>query len=302
MNNLYLIEGENEFLIQSEIAKITADKKNIDIIKYDLENINIEKVIETLDTYDMFLRKKVVLAYNPPFYQNVIDDFNLEIFLKYLQNPSDNILVLITDKVNSKLKVVKNTISYFNHIKVQEINLNNFIKSNLGQFRMDNLTIKYFIETVGNNYNIIINELTKLKDYSNQIITKNDIDAVCRKNYENTIFDLIDAILKKNKKKSYDLYNYFLGNGSEVFGILILLANQIRLIYNVKVLKNLSDSEIAGILNVKEYPVKLARTKGINYSKGELLNLLYNLGNIDESLKSGKALSNISLISFIMQM
>ena len=169
---------------------------------------------------------------------------------------------------------------------------------------MDNKVVKYLAEYCLYNNEKILNELDKLKllTYDKKIITKEDINLVCKKNIEDSIFDLIDAILSKQKDKVIDLYNHFINNGTEVFQILILLSNQIRLIYNVKVLSNLRDSEISNILDVKEYPVKLARGKGLRYSKKELLDLLYNLGNMDEDIKSGKQLPHISFLSFILNM
>ena len=91
-------------------------------------------------------------------------------------------------------------------------------------------------------------------------------------------------------------------SGTEIFQIMILLSNQIRLIYNVKSLANLSDFEISKLLEVKEYPVKLARGKAIIYKKSELLNLLYNLARLDEDIKSGKQLIEVAFLAFIMQM
>ena len=303
MDKLYLIEGENDVLIDKEINKIISKLKDIDIIKCNLEEKSIDDVIETLDTYDMFARQKVVIASNPMFYVNVIDDFNIDKFLKYLKNPSDNILILITSKINSRLKVSKDTLKYFNHIKVNEIDVNSFIKENLEGFKMDAMTINYFVTRIGKDYNELLNELNKLKafKFNEKQITKSDIDLICKKNFDNTIFDLIDAIIKRDKRRLIELYNYFTSNGTEVFAILALLANQIRLIYNVKTLSNLSDSKIAEILEVKEYPVKLARGKGMNYRSQELLKILYNLGQIDEDIKSGKQMPNISLISYILE-
>ena len=302
MNNLYLIEGENDYLIDKEINKIISKYKNIDIIKYNLEEKNINEIIDFLDTYDMFSRLKIVIAYNPPFFTNVCDELNTSKFIKYLNNPSENILIIITKKINNRLKLVKDTINYFKYIQLDSINAVSFIKENLNDYKMDSLTINYFLDIVKDDFNNIVNELEKLKLYKldEKLITKKDIDLICRKNFENTIFDLIDAIIKQNKNTIIELYNYFLNNGTEVFQILVLLANQIRLIYNVKILAKKSDKEIADILNVKEYPVKIARTKGINYQKKDLLNILYNLGRIDENIKNGKELPNIALLSYIL--
>lgn len=303
MTKLYLIEGDNSFLIQSEIDKITKNK-DLEIINIDLENKTIDDVIETLDTYDMFGKQKLVIATNPIFLNNLVEDFSNDKFLKYLKNPSDNILIIISKKINKRLKLVKDILPYFNYIELKELNIYEFINNKLNNYKMDNITVNYFINRVGKNYHNIANELDKLKllKSDSKMITKEDIDLVCRKNIEDSIFDLIDAILLKQKDKVIELYNHFINNGTEVFGILVLLSNQIRLIYNVKVLSNLRDSDIANILDVKEYPVKLARGKGLRYSKKELLDILYNLGNIDEDIKSGKQLPNVSLLLFILNM
>ena len=307
-DKLYLVEGENQVLIEKEIDNIVLsikkESQEVDIIKYDLENINIDNVIEDLDTYDMFLHKKIVIISNPLFLLEKIDDFNLGRFEKYLKNPSDNILIITSKKINNRLKTSSLVNKYFKKIKIKEINQESFVKENIIGYKMDKEVINYFLNKVGKDFLVIKQELLKLKSYKldSKIITKEDIDLITSRNIEASIFDLIDAIIKKDKVKSYEYYNHFINNGTEVFQILVMLSNQIRLIYNVKTLAYLSDLEISNKLGVHEYPVKLARGKGYNYSKGELLNLLYNLGEIDEDIKSGKTLIDISFLTFIMQM
>lgn len=305
-NKLYLIEGLNDVLIQKEIDKIILDNKNdeVEVIRYDLTENLIDIVIEDLDTYDMFLKQKIVICTNPVFLQEKDENFNTLKFEKYIKNPSDNILIIVTNKLNNRLKITNLVNEYFKLIKIKEISYDNFVKENIKGYKMDSLTIKYFLNKVGKDYNMILQELIKLKNYKldTKVITNSDIDLITNQNIEASIFDLIDAIIKKDKVKSYELYNHFINNGTEVFQILILLSNQIRLIYNVKVLSHLSDFEISNKLGVKEYPVKLARTKGFSYKKGELLNLLYDLSIIDEDIKSGKQLIDISLLTFVMQM
>ena len=58
MDKLILIEGENPILIQKEIDKIINKLTNYELIKYDLNEIEFNKIIEDLDTYDMFLKQK----------------------------------------------------------------------------------------------------------------------------------------------------------------------------------------------------------------------------------------------------
>ena len=302
MDKLILIEGENPVLIQKEIDKIINKLTNYELIKYDLNEIEFNKIIEDLDTYDMFLKQKIIIGYNPLFLVEKTD-FNEDKLLKYINNPSDNILILVVNKLNNRLKLVTEIKKVFKIITIKNIDYNTFIENNLEDYKMDKSTIQYFLNKVGQNYNIIESELEKLKLYKvdKKIITKEDIDLVSNRNIESSIFDLIDSIIKKDKKKVYELYEHFLSSGTEIIQIMIMLANQIRLIYNVKVLNRLSDSEISNLLEVHEYPVKLARNKGYNYSKKELLNMLYNLAILDEDIKSNKCLQNISFLTFIMQ-
>ena len=304
MEKLYLIEGINEVLIDKEIKKIIKDLKDIEIINFDLSNTFIEDVIETLDTYDMFLHKKVVICKHPMFLEEKDENFNLKIFEKYLKNPSDNILIIVANKINNRLKIATLIKKYFKYIKLTDMNLESFVKENLEDYKMTPSLINYFISRVGKDYNNLYQELTKLKLYKldTKVIEKQDIDLVTKVNLEATIFDLIEAIIKKDKKKSYELYNHFITNGTEIFQILVLVSNQIRLIYNVKVLNTMPDSKISEILGVKEYPVKLARGKGINYSKKELLSLLHKLAILDQDIKSGKQLPNICFLTFVMEM
>ena len=303
MDKLILIEGENSVLIQREIDNILKKLTDYEKIQYDLLETSFDLVIEDLDTYDMFLKQKVVICYNPIFLNEKID-FNEEKFLKYINNPSDNILIIVANKLNNRLKLVNLVKKSFRLIIIKELSYSSFVNMNLDGYKMDNQVINYFLNKVGTNYNIIETELTKLKLYKSdsKIIKKEDVDLITNKNIESSIFDLIDAIVKKNKNMVYELYLHFLNSGVEIMQIMILLANQIRLIYNVKVLSNLSDNEISNMLSVHEYPVKLARGKGINYSKKELLNLLYNLSILDEDIKSNNCLENISFLTFIMQM
>lgn len=302
MDKLILIEGENPVLIQKEIDKIINKLTNYELIKYDLNEIEFNKIIEDLDTYDMFLKQKIIIGYNPLFLVEKTD-FKEDKLLKYINNPSDNILILVVNKLNNRLKLVTEIKKVFKIITIKNIDYSTFIENNLEDYKMDKSTIQYFLNKVGQNYNIIESELEKLKLYKvdKKIITKGDIDLISNRNIESSIFDLIDSIVKKDKKKVYELYEHFLSSGTEIIQIMIMLANQIRLIYNVKVLNRLSDSEISNLLEVHEYPVKLARNKGYNYSKKELLNMLYNLAILDEDIKSNKCLQNISFLTFIMQ-
>ena len=110
---------------------------------------------------------------------------------------------------------------------------------------------------------------------------------------DDNIFHFVDYVLDGNKEYAFKMYHNFLLNGETVIKLIALLANKIRLIYQVKILSNYSDKEISGMLKVHEYPIKLARGKSYKYSEKELENILYKLAKLDLEIKSGTSTGEI---------
>ena len=132
------------------------------------------------------------------------------------------------------------------------------------------------------------------------IITKKDIDLIVIKKIDSNIFDLIDAIISKNKDKSLKIYNEMINYGEDIFKIFVSLSNQIRLIYQVKTLKDLSNEEIADKLKLKNVKqVAALRYKIDKYTSNELVNYLHKLSIMDEELKLGKSIDIIVFPTFI---
>ena len=88
--------------------------------------------------------------------------------------------------------------------------------------------------------------------------------------------------------------------GEDIFKIFVSLSNQIRLIYQGKVLKNLTNEEIASKLNLKNIKqVSALRYKIDKYTSNELVEYLHKLSIMDEELKLGKSIDNIVFPTFI---
>ena len=66
MNNNYLLESSDYLSIQNEIADITNKQnfQNSAISIYDLEETDLEKALEDLDTYSFLTSKKVIIIKN----------------------------------------------------------------------------------------------------------------------------------------------------------------------------------------------------------------------------------------------
>lgn len=306
MNNLYFIETEIKELLDIKVDEILKENNltRDNLITYDMEEVNIADAIIDLDTYSLFNERKVVLCKNAIFLSSSKTEINhnIELLEKYLNNPNpDNILIIETSKSDGKKNIVKLIKSKCNIVETS-IDIVKYIKEYTKGYKIDDDVIRYLITNTTEDISHITNELDKLialKDTEKEI-TKKDIDLVVIKKIDNSIFDLIDAIISKNKEKSLSIYNEMINYGEDIFKIFISLSNQIRLIYQVKQLKDLSNEEIADKLRLKNIKqVSALRYKIDRYTSNELISYLHKLSIMDEELKLGKSIDVVVFPTFI---
>ena len=298
MNN-YLVVTNDKITLDEKINELNKDKVS-EVVFYDLIETNIEKLIEDLDTINFLSNKKIIVGTNAFFLSsdktksNIVH--NTDLLEKYLDNPSDNILILVTDNIDKRKKLTSNILKKCELIE-EITDINSLIKKRLEDYKMDSRAISKLIEFCGNDHERIFNELEKLKLYKldSKEITISDIEEIVTPTLDDNIFHFVDSILSGNKEYAFKLYHNFLLHGEQVVHMLILISNKVRLIYQVKVLSNKgnSDSNISKLLKAHEYPVKLAREAGYKYSEQHLLEILEKLAKLDLEIKSGETIGEV---------
>jgi len=318
MNNNYLIYGSNEYLIKNSIKKIINSKKSVEpsIINYNMEETTIEQVIEELNTFDLFNNIKIVICEKCIFLssESKKEQYNTDILIEYLEKAvNDNILILsLNGEMDERKKIVKEIKKYCNIIKHEQLKDYEVMglvekKFQLSGYKISKGAINLLISRTGNDLSIISNEIQKLFMYKleEKVITEEDIIAIVPKKIEENIFDLIDAVVEKNKTKIFELYNgltnYY---GEEQTKILIMVANQFRLMLQCKILSSegLSESDIAKELKVHPFRVKLALQKSRNIETDKLTKYLNDLAQLDLNIKSGKTNKDMGLELFFLNM
>lgn len=294
--NTYIIESTDYIVINSKIEDILKKHKLTKdmIIKYDLLETPVSLAIEDLDTYNFLSSNKVVICDNAYFLtaskpKGAITH-NEEELERYLRNPSsENILILICDKLDARKKIVK--LIDKKCILGGEVSIEDLIKDRLDGYKLDTKTIRYLIDYCDNDNERILNELEKLKCYKleEKEITINDIDEAVIKLTGDNIFSLIDSIVQKNRNKAYVITQELIDKGEDISKIIIMVADQFRLMYQVKSLlkQGYNQDMIASELKIHPYRVKLAAQKGYNYSSKVLLTNLDYFFNLDYMIKSG---------------
>ena len=114
---------------------------------------------------------------------------------------------------------------------------------------------------------------------------------------------MTNSIISKDKKQALKDYEQLKKYQMDVYSIIGLLASQIRLIHQVKILKSrsLSNQEIANSLGVKStYQIKKMAEYGLLYSNKDIYDFTHLLADIDLKIKTGKIDQKIAIESLII--
>ncbi len=302
----FLILSEDKVVIDAKINNILSNIKDHDsqLIKYDLEMTSLYNVIEELDTYDFLSNCKIVVCYNCSFLEGASND-DIKYLDKYLNNPSNNYLILVASKLSEKKEIKKLLVNM--EIVDSKFSSEILIKSRLNNFSMDNKTVKYFAEYCLYNNEKIINELDKIKlykiDEENKNISINDINMLVAKDYDENVFDLVNAIAKRDNNKIFEIYYRIVKSEKDIVGLLAGISSQLRLLYCVKLLNDdrISVNEISKMLNVKFRAVTIALENCCNFSYRKLIMLLNDLSDLDYKIKSSDISSSLAFEMFLLK-
>lgn len=310
--NTYLIYGNDYGLIKREIDKIISGTS--DVVKYDLLVSNVSDVIEEASCMSLFGDKKVVIGENALFLTgtNTSVNHDIDYLTSYVNAENhDNIVILtvVQDKLDERKKIVKllkKNITVIHKETIDEKDLPKFvIKEFLNNgYKIDYKTASYFVDYVGKNVDILLSEINKMivyKDTDKEIFIE-DIINISSKGFNDNVFDLSDAIMKKDFKKIFSCYNDLMILKEEPIKIIALLASQFTLVYQSKLLskEGFMSKDIASTLKVHPYRVKLALET--NYPDFELKDILKKLHNLDYEIKTGKVDKIVGLENFLLHL
>ena len=307
---IYLLYGTLEALITDYINKIITKHKinDLNISKYNI-NDNLTDIIEDANTLSLFDDKKLIVINNNALFvgKKSVDTIALE---KYIINSNPNtilIFVVSEEKLDTRRKLYKTIkekgeVFEFNKLP----NINTYVKDLFSGYTITNDSINLLIKRVGNDLNRLKQEIEKIKIYkiNDKLITDSDIIDCTVEKIDINIFNFIDNIIRKNKSETIKTYKELLKIGEEPIKIIVLLANQFRLMYQSKLLtsKGYSEDDIASLLHVKRYPVHLAIQKSYHYNKEVLIDNLEQLADLDIKIKSGEIDKNLALELFLLRL
>lgn len=307
MKNNFLLESTSPILIQEEIDSIIKilEFENSSRNSYDLSEVPLMNAIEDLDTYSFLSDKKIIIITN---IFEAKDSKEMEHLFKYLEKPSSlNLLFIVVDKLDNKLTITKK-LKNCNNIEYRKLETDPYLfaKNKLSTYNISQQDIRLLVEKCMNDITTINSECEKLMIYKldSKDINKEDIELMVVKKLGDSseiLFSFINALLQKNKKRTMQIYKELQDYQIDISSIIGLLASQLKLIAQIKILKmdNLKNIEIQEKLQLKSlYQIKKL-SEYTYYSLEEIKNMIFLIEDIDYKIKSGR-LSNENGIIYLI--
>ena len=320
LNSIYLLYGEELFLLESCLKKIKNNfgERKAGINEVKIDETNVSSIISDIETPAFGYEKKLIIARNTGLFKKEgrkKSGINIELINKIANYIKENIkiinetivLVFVEEEAekNELYKAIENVgiICEFCELKPVQIGARIKAIAKAYEVQIDDITIKYFIECCGTNMQVLINEIRKLIEYAgtNGKITKNDIDLLCIKQLDSVIFDLTDNLGNKRVDKALEVLNNLIYQKEPIQKILITLYNHFKKLYITKTVQR-ENGNIAECLNLKPNQMFLVtkyKTQSNYFKEEELKSIIEELINLDYNYKTGLIDLNIGLESIL---
>ena len=320
LEGIYLLYGEETFLLESSLKKMKRifGELILGINYIQIDETNVEELISDLETPAFGYEKKLVIVKNSGLFKKEGKRVNAKLkelkekVSKYFENNiSDikeyNVVIFIEEDAekNELYKLLEKCGKIYSFEKQTPSQIVGRLKGIFNGYKVgiDDVSLKYLIESCGTSMQELINESRKLIEYAgeNGIVKKEDIDLLCIKEVNAVIFTLTDLLGKKDIRGALDTLNNLIYNKEPIQKILITLYNHFKKIYFTKLA--LEDrKDIVQVLNLKPNQIFLVNKYKMQagyFSKEELKNILDELILLDKNSKIGLIDLNIGLESIL---
>ena len=294
----YMLVGVDEYLLTTAYNLIVKYSKveyaDLNIIKFSEGIVDCNDVVRALETMPVFSDKKIVLLDARMSKKSEIK--NVSVLNDYLKNPNDLAILVVNiganeDDIGIDKKLIEIVDCNRLDIKFVEAKINSVVTKN--NKKIDSSAMKLLIEFCLCDLAKILVECDKLIAYvgERENITTADIREIVTRSIEYQIFELTDAIAKKDSKKVYAILGDLKAKKDEYKMLPSLIYSHFRRLFHVSINQNLSNLEISKMLGIKEYAVKMSQNQVKLFSKSSLKKINELCANLDYDLKQ----SNISL-------
>ncbi len=309
--HIYLLTGEEVYL-RSQYKKklqeaLVSPEDTVNINFYQGKGISVQELIDQAETMPFFSERRLLVIEDSGFFKNASPEL-----AEYLEQVPETTYFLFVendvDKRGKLYKTVKKNGSIAEFSSQTEDTLMRWILGILKkeQKNITRSTMELFLEKTGTDMNQINMELEKLLSYTlgKEIITAEDVEAVCTTQTVNQIFEMINAMAQKNQRRALDLYYDLLALKEAPMRILYLIARQFNQIMQISELSSqgLGREAIAEKLGIQSFIVRNGLRYARSFSQEQLRYAVETAVQTETDVKTGKLDEKLAVELVIVEM
>jgi len=293
---LYWLEGEEEYYIDkvikyAEHQVLPESEASFNLTVFYGKDADWSAVVNACMRYPMFADRQVVILKEA---QQMRDIDKLE---NYIENPLNSTIFVVSykekglDKRTKLYKAVRKNGEVFNSEKIQDYKLPEWITEYIQSigYGVSSKAVMLLAEHIGNDLSRISNEIEKVTVNlgKRKDITEDDIENYVGVSKEYNVFELQDALSKKDLAKAVNIIQYFAGNSkaAPIQMVLPALYNYFSKLYAIFGMADKSEQGVKPLFYNNPFAARqaLETVKKYNYNGIEQTLLLlheYNLRSI----------------------
>ena len=293
---VYLLFGEEAFLRNSykkRLQEAIVGDDTMNLSRFEGRGTDADELIRLADTMPFFAERRLILVEDSGFFKNAS-----EALVQYLPSmPGTTCLVFVESEVDKRSKLYKKvkSLGYAAEMGRQDAaQLGRWaggILSKEGK-KITGHTMELFLSMAGDDMENIRMELEKLISYTwgREVITDEDVEAVCTVRVSNRIFEMVSAIVNQQTRRAMELYEDLLTLKEPPMRILFLSARQFNQLLQVKELteKGLERKTIASRLKLQPFVVGKVIPQARQFSRDQILSYVNLCVEAEEAVKTGR--------------
>jgi DNA polymerase-3 subunit delta len=304
---VYIICGDDDYLIEQSIIdiklKIEALVTELEYLSYYSDSSKIPEILDTANSIGLFSSSKLIVIKQCEKLQK-IDTDNL---INYLNNPNKQTYMILVFENLKKFKTPPG--DNFISVSIPSDSKNIILKvkkeAEMQGYKIKNDAIQRLTELVGENLIDLLSEIKKLAiNQRGEVIEKSDVENYIRKSKFKDVFELINAICNKDKKKAYEILTELQQNGEEPIAVINRISWRIRQLWQVNQLtdEKKSREQILKTLKISSGNLYYIQKQIKNFEKEEYIRILNTIYEADLKLKSTQIPRYDVLTSSVIEM
>ena len=304
LSPVYVVSGADDYL-REQAVKMLSGIVDEDFASFNLSRFSVEDgvadAVETLHTYPVFGQYRVVVL---SVFQKLTDE-DKKALKAYLDAPDDtSVLVAECDADAAKALKGKSVVNV-DCSALSDAELAAEMRKLCAAepaCEIDNSAILELAERTQGAMSRIVSELTKLKAYCEGKITRDDVVNMVTADFDFQIYELTDAVSKKDADKAFRVLDIFYKNGVRSMRILNQLYDRYRKMLHAELSKGLSNEEIGGLLSMSGGAVYHLRKVSSTYSQVRLKKSVDCLHALQYDVLSGRRNENTALTQAMFEL